>query len=159
MAVLAIRHVPDLVLRTKCAAVADFDEDRLRALTADMLETMYDALGRGLAAPQIGITSRLFVMDVAWKTDRPTPMVFLNPEYTSRSKDLSVMEEACLSIPGKSCLVERPSDLRLRWRRIDGAVIEGAFDGFAARCIQHEMDHLDGILCTDYPAPLKSPAE
>jgi peptide deformylase len=158
MPLLAIRHVPDLVLRTICARVENFDEADLGVLSADMLETMYHAPGRGLAAPQIGLTLRIFVMDVEWKTGTPDPRVFINPVITNTSVDRSVLQEGCLSIPGETCLVERPVSLGLKWQSLDGTVATGDFDGFAARCIQHEMDHLDGVLCTDLPSPAKGSA-
>ncbi len=157
MSLLPIRLVPDAVLRIVCARVLTFD-DALRGLAADMLETMYDAPGRGLAAPQIGVPLRLFVMDVDWKTGTPAPQVFVNPVISERGESLVVFDEGCLSIPGTVCSVERPADLKLRWQDLDGTPHAARFDGFAARCIQHEVDHLDGVLCTDYPAPVAAPA-
>jgi peptide deformylase len=152
MAVMPIRVLPDPVLRAVADPVVDFGPD-LAGLAADMLETMYAAPGRGLAAPQVGLLTRFFVMDVDWKTGTPASRVFANPVILTLSDDQSVYDEGCLSIPGTVCPVARPAGLTLRWQGLDGAVQTGAFDGFAARCIQHETDHLDGVLCIDYPAP------
>lgn len=144
--------LPDPGLREVAAPVERFDEG-LAALAADMLETMYDAPGRGLAAPQVGISLRLFVMDVAWKEGAPEPRVFVNPELIGASDEVATREEGCLSIPGRVSRVTRPARVTLRWRELDGSVSAGAFDGFAATCVQHEMDHLDGVLCIDREAP------
>lgn len=152
MAILPIRLLPDPVLRGIADPVVDFGPG-LATLAADMFETMYAAPGRGLAAPQVGLLSRFFVMDVDWKIGTPAPRAFANPVILSLSEDLSVYEEGCLSIPGTVCPVARPAALTLRWQGLDGQVQTGAFDAFAARCILHEMDHLDGVLCIDYPAP------
>ena len=150
MARLDIRVAPDPVLRATCSAIETFDAN-LATLASDMLDTMYDAPGRGLAAPQIGETLRLFVMDATWKDGVPTPMVFCNPRITRRSDTKSAADEACLSIPGVSTLVMRPEDIDLSWQDLDGQSHQASFSGFEARCIQHEADHLDGVLCTDYP--------
>jgi peptide deformylase len=143
-----ILHHPDPRLRAICAPVETFDA-ALEVLACDMLETMYAAPGRGLAGPQIGVLSRLFVMDTDWKTGTPAPAVFVNPRLLSVSDDRVMMEEGCLSIPGIPCPVERPAALRLSWSTPDGTAQEADFDGIKARCILHEMDHLDGILCID----------
>ncbi len=148
MALRPILLHPDPVLRTRCAPVAGFDAG-LRALVADMFETMYDAPGRGLAAPQVGEALRLLVMDTGWKDGASAPQVFVNPVILSGSEAQAVHEEACLSIPGQSSRVRRPATVTLRWQDLDGAVHEGAFDGIGAVCVQHEYDHLDGILCID----------
>ncbi|GGL68783.1 peptide deformylase [Wenxinia marina] len=145
---LTIRTVPDPVLRELCAPVSAFD-GALAALAWDMLRAMYAAPGRGLAAPQVGVASRLFVTDVAWKEGAPDPRVFANPEILSVSEEMEEAEEGCLSIPGVPCLVRRPVAVRLRWQGLDGAGAEDLFEGWAARCVLHEYDHLDGILCTD----------
>jgi peptide deformylase len=145
-----VRQFPDPVLREVCAPVTTFDA-ALRSLAEDMLQTMYAAPGRGLAAPQIGVVQRIFVMDATWKTGDPSPQVFVNPEFVAKSENLSVAEESCLSIPGQTRRVARPDQVELRWQGLDGAVLTAVFDGFAATCIQHETDHLNGILCIDYP--------
>ena len=151
MAVRPIRTTPDPVLRVVCAPVTDFDSD-LAALAQDMLDTMYAAPGRGLAAPQIGVSQRLFVMDATWKEGTPAPMIFVNPDVLARSTTLATMEEGCLSIPGDLVAVSRPDQVTLRWQGVDGAWHEETFAGFAAACTQHEIDHLDGFLITDKPA-------
>ncbi len=147
-----IVQVPDPVLREMAAPVEAFD-DGLRALAQDMLETMYEAPGRGLAAPQIGLGLRLFVMDVAWKEGEPEPYVFVNPVVVEASDERVTREEGCLSIPGRTSRVTRPAEVALRWQDLDGAEREGRFDGFAATCVQHEIDHLDGVLCIDREEP------
>ena len=143
-----IVQVPDPVLRETASPVEAFDEG-LRELARDMLETMYEAPGRGLAAPQVGLPMRLFVMDVAWKEGEPDPQVFVNPEVLGTSEEHVTREEGCLSIPGRVSRVSRPAEVALRWQDVDGAWQEDTFDGFAATCVQHELDHLDGVLCTD----------
>lgn len=149
MGARAVLTVPNPVLREVCASVESFDQ-RLSDLTSDMLATMYEAKGRGLAAPQIGVTDRVFVMDCMWKEGEPTPMVFVNPEILSQSEETSTYEEGCLSIPGQTTFVRRPAQVTVRWQTLEGDVREDQFDGFAATCIQHELDHLNGVLCTDY---------
>jgi peptide deformylase len=118
-----------------------------------MLETMYAAPGRGLAGPQVGAMKRLFVMDVAWKDGEPAPMVFLDPEIVWRSPETLVGGEGCLSIPGVLAQVERAEEIELAWRDLDGARHSRRFDGFAAICIQHETDHLDGLVTLDRVSP------
>jgi peptide deformylase len=147
-----IVQVPDSVLRQVAAPVEAFDEG-LKALAQDMLETMYDAPGRGLAAPQVGLPLRLFVMDVAWKEGTPEPHVFVNPVVVGASEERVTREEGCLSIPGRLSRVTRPSEVSLRWQDLDGGTREGSFGGFAATCVQHEIDHLDGVLCIDREEP------
>ena len=147
-----IVQIPDPVLREVAAPVAAFDEG-LRDLARDMLETMYEAPGRGLAAPQVGLPVRLFVMDVAWKDGEPEPMVFVNPEVLGTSEDRVTREEGCLSIPGRVSRVSRPAEVALRWQDLAGEWQEDTFDGFAATCVQHELDHLDGVLCIDREEP------
>lgn len=148
MSVLPIRIYGDPCLR-QVAEEAPPD-DRTRRLAADMIDTMYDAPGRGLAAPQVGENLRLFVMDCHWKdgADR-APQVFLNPAITWRSDDEAVNEEGCLSIPGAPVDVRRPASVRMAWTDLDGAVHERTFVGFEATCVQHETDHLDGVLNVD----------
>ena len=152
MALRPIVQVPDPVLRGVAAPVERFDEG-LRDLARDMLETMYAAPGRGLAAPQVGLGLRLFVMDVGWKEGAPDPQVFVNPEVLGVSDETATREEGCLSIPGRVSRVTRPAEVALRWLDLDGAVQEDTFGGFAATCVQHEIDHLDGVLCIDREEP------
>ncbi|MFC3085149.1 peptide deformylase [Tabrizicola soli] len=147
---LPILRWPDPRLSRLCApAVLD---DDLRALAADMLETMYAAPGRGLAAPQVGRLVRMFVMDVAWKTGEPAPMVFVNPEIELLGAPVP-SPEGCLSIPGPVTQVARAPQVRARWTDLQGQRHEALLDGFAAVCVQHEYDHLDGILTLDRLAP------
>ncbi len=151
----AIVTLPDPVLRTPCAPVDRFDDDLAR-LADEMLDAMYAAPGRGLAAPQVGVSLRLFVMDATWKEGTPEPRVLVNPELLEASGDTALREEACLSIPGRVSRVRRPERVRLRWQDLEGRPCEGAFDGFAATCAQHEMDHLDGVLCIDREEPAEA---
>jgi len=141
---------PDARLRQVAAPVTTFDA-ALRDLAQEMAAIMYAAPGRGLAAPQIGELRRLFVMDTGWKeTGDRAPRTMVNPEIVSASDATQVMEEGCLSLPGVPVPVTRPAQVTLRWQDLDGAPREETFTGFAATCVQHERDHLDGILCTDY---------
>ena len=149
MAVLPILHLPDARLRQVCAAV-DYFGPSLAQLTRDMLETMYVAKGRGLAAPQVGVMQRVFVMDVAWKEGPPRPLICINPVIKDAS-GVAVNTEGCLSIPDRPVRIERPAVVRLAWQDLAGRDCEGFFEGFAATCVQHERDHLDGVLCIDYP--------
>lgn len=139
---------PDDRLRQLCAPVITID-DTLRALCADMFDTLYHAKGRGLAAPQIGQLIRLFVMDATWKFGDPTPMVFVNPELLSSAADLQTNEEACLSIADFSASIARPARIEAMWLDEHGAQQRGAFEGFEAACICHEIDHLNGTLILD----------
>ncbi|SEW38372.1 peptide deformylase [Cognatiyoonia koreensis] len=149
MTVLSIRTVPDDILRQVCSPVTRFDAS-LKSFAADMLATMYDAPGRGLAAPQVGVAQRIFVMDPTWRSGIYAPMVFVNPEIVSVSDRMSSMNEGCLSIPDQLTKVSRPDTVTVRWFDVDGSEKTESFDGFAAACAQHEIDHLNGILCTDY---------
>ena len=148
---MALREIvlhPDPRLRAACAPVGGVT-DAVRALAADMLETMYAAPGRGLAAPQVGEPLRLFVMDVAWKDGAPAPVVAVDPEIVVAGGDVETAEEACLSIPGRPVRVARPAAVTMRWTDLDGFRAEHALTGAAARCAQHELDHLDGVLILD----------
>jgi peptide deformylase len=140
----------DPVLRARAAVVTVFDAG-LKTLADDMLDTMYAAPGRGLAAPQVGVSLRLFVMDIGWKDGAPDPQVFVNPRITDASDVLVPYPEGCLSIPGVTTRVARPDRVLLDWQDVNGNRLNSWFDGFAATCIQHERDHLDGILCIDLP--------
>ncbi len=155
MAIRSILIHPDPRLKTVADPVADIDDD-LRRLADDMLETMYEAPGSGLAAPQVGVLKRLFVMDCAKKegTD-PHPVALVNPEIVASSDERKVFEEGCLSIPEIFADVERPAEVTMRWLGLDGEEHEQTFDGFAAVCVQHELDHLNGRLYIDYLSPLK----
>lgn len=152
MPVLPILHWPDPRLAQTCAPLGAVTSE-VRALAADMLETMYAAPGRGLAAPQVGAMLRLFVMDVAWKDGPADPMVLIDPEVLWLSDERAVGPEGCLSIPGVVAEVERSRALRLRWTGLDGVRVEALLEGFAAVCAQHELDHLDGIVTLDRLSP------
>ncbi len=146
---------PDPRLKKVCTAVPDISDD-LRKLADDMLETMYDAPGIGLAAPQIGVLDRIIVMDcVKEEGEAPRPMVMVNPEVIGESDDTNVYEEGCLSIPEQYAEVTRPKDVRVRWLDLDGNVQEQDFGGLWATCVQHEIDHLNGKLFIDYLGPMK----
>lgn len=150
MPVRPIVRLGDPVLRARAAVVTVFDA-ALRALAADMFDTMYAAPGRGLAAPQVGVLQRVFVMDIGWKDGAPAPQVFVNPRITDASDVMQTYAEGCLSIPGVVSRVARPDRVLVEWQDVDGVRHSGWFDGFAAVCVQHERDHLDGILCIDLP--------
>ncbi len=146
---------PDPRLKTAARPVTDITDD-MRRLADDMLETMYDAPGIGLAAPQVGVLARLIVMDcVRDKDATPRPMVLVNPEVVWASDDRSIYEEGCLSIPEHYADVERPAEVEVRWTALDGSEQRERFDGLWATCVQHEIDHLDGRLFIDYLSPLK----
>ena len=122
----------------------------IEALAADMLATMYDAPGIGLAAPQVGVLSRIFVMDAQRDPQaEPQPMVMINPEITWESDEQNVYEEGCLSIPDHYADVTRPAEVRVSWLGLDGKQHEQDFDGLWATCAQHEIDHLDGVVTFD----------
>lgn len=148
MTIHPILTAPVPFLRRVCDPVRQFD-GHVAQLVQDMFATLYASAGRGLAAPQIGQDARIFIMDATWKNAAPTPMVFLNPDVTDAATDTEIGEERCLSIPDTACQVTRPVWVDLRWQRLDGQWVKGRFSGFEARCVQHEFDHLDGILCTD----------
>lgn len=130
--------------------------DEIRALAADMLQTMYDAPGIGLAAPQVGEGVRLMVMDcVKEEGVPPRPLALVNPEVAWRSEERAVYEEGCLSIPEQFADVERPASVEITWTDLDGGRRRERFDGLWATCVQHEIDHLDGKLFIDYLKPLR----
>jgi len=150
MALRSIVVHPDPRLAQICAPVTAFDAG-LDDLISDMFDTMYAAPGRGLAAPQVGVMSRLFVMDATWKDGAGTPLVMVNPKVTARSENLAVLEEGCLSIPDTPRTIARPDWVAVSWQDAKGQAHTGKFDGFKAACIQHEADHLDGRLILDHP--------
>lgn len=146
---------PDPRLKKVCTPVPDLS-DQLRALADDMLETMYDAPGIGLAAPQIGVLDRLIVMDcVKDENEPPRPLVMFNPEIVAASDETNVYEEGCLSIPEQYAEVKRPKVVDVRWIDRDGNEQSETFDGLWATCVQHEIDHLNGKLFIDYLGPMK----
>lgn len=157
MAILPILEVPDPRLKTISSPVEAFDDD-LRRLVDDMFETMYAAPGIGLAAIQIGVPRRLLVMDLQEEKDGDTvknPRVFVNPVLLDPSDEQSVYSEGCLSVPDQYAEVERPAKVRARWQDLDGKFHEEAMDDLMATCLQHEMDHLEGILFIDHLSRLK----
>jgi peptide deformylase len=151
MAVLPILQFPDACLAARCLSARP--DPATRRLAEDMLETMYAAPGRGLAAPQVGVLERLFVMDAGWKDGRPRPVIVLNPEFVWVSPRRIFGQESCLSIRGAVVEVERAAEVRMRWTAIDGTLREETFSGFEAICAQHESDHLDGLLVLDRITP------
>jgi peptide deformylase len=157
LAAMAVRPIlihPDPRLRRVADPVEAIDEG-LRALAEDMLATMYEAPGIGLAATQLGVMKRVFVMDCAGKEEEPEPMVLVNPEVVWRSEETETSEEGCLSIPDVFEEVTRAARVRLRWVGLDGDVHEREFGDRWAICAQHEIDHLDGRLFIDYLSGLK----
>jgi peptide deformylase len=154
MALREILVVPDPVLKQVSAPVAAVD-DGLRALMDDMLETMYAAPGIGLAAIQIGVPKRVIVMDIARQDEPKAPRYFVNPQILWASEETVPYEEGCLSVPEIYDEVERPARVKLRYLNYQGETIEEEADGLYAVCIQHEMDHLDGVLFIDHLSRLK----
>jgi peptide deformylase len=174
MAIREILEVPDPRLKQVSAPVEKFD-DELKTLVEDMFETMYDAPGIGLAAIQVGVPLRVLVIDLQpddpdaepevctahgdhHHTHQPTkrePWIFINPEILDPSEDHSIYQEGCLSVPEIYAEVERPSRIRARWQDLEGNVHEQDMDGLMATCLQHEMDHLEGILFIDHLSRLK----
>jgi peptide deformylase len=162
MAILRIFETPDPILRQISTPVETVDDD-LRALIADMFETMYDAPGIGLAAVQVGVPKRLLVMDLQEPEDPDDPesppvrepRVFINPEILSHSDREVPYTEGCLSVPDQYAEVLRPDHVRARWLDEQGTAHEEELDGLLAICLQHEMDHLEGILFIDHLSKLK----
>lgn len=155
---MALKNIlihPDPRLKKVATPVVEVS-DELRRLADDMLETMYDAPGIGLAAPQIGVNQRLLVMDCADRENLPPePMILFNPEITWTSEELNTYEEGCLSIPEQYEDVTRPAEVKVRWTTPEGKAEEQHFTGIWATCVQHEIDHLNGKLFIDYLKPLK----
>ena len=145
---------PDPILRKKSDILEKVD-DELRILLDDMLETMYAAPGIGLAAVQIGILKRLIVIDISKDKEKKNPIFLINPEIISKSKNTSIYEEGCLSLPGHFAEIERPEECQIRYIDYDGKKKEMKANGLLATCIQHEIDHLNGILFIDYLSKLK----
>ncbi|AZV76609.1 peptide deformylase [Parasedimentitalea marina] len=146
---------PDPRLKKVCAPVSDIT-DALRKLADDMLETMYDAPGIGLAAPQIGVMDRLIVLDcVKEEGEEMRPLVMFNPVVVAASDETNVYDEGCLSIPDQYGEVTRPEVVDVEWMDRDGKAQRERFDGLWATCVQHEIDHLEGKLFIDYLKPLR----
>ena len=154
MALLPIITAPDPRLKIKAKPVARVD-DEVRRLMDDMLETMYGAIGIGLAAPQVGVARRVIVVDVAREGEEPQPMRIANPEIVWRSDELATYNEGCLSLPEHYADVERPAEIRLRYLDHQNEIREIEAQGLLATCLQHEIDHLDGVLFVDHISALK----
>ena len=174
MAIREILEVPNPTLKQVSKPVETFDEE-LKTLVADMFETMYDAPGIGLAAIQVGVPLRVLVIDLQPEDEdaepelchahggeehyhqpvKKEPRVFINPEILDPSEDLASYNEGCLSVPEIYAEVERPATIRARWQDVDGNTHEEAMDGLMATCLQHEMDHLEGVLFIDHLSRLK----
>ena len=154
MAILPIITAPDPRLKLVCAPVERVDDD-VRRLMDDMLETIHQAPGIGLAAPQMGITRRVIVVDIGGEDGEYDPHGMVNPEILWASEALFDYEEGCLSLPDQFALVGRPDEIRVRYLDRAGETRELEAEGILATCIQHEMDHLDGILFVDHLSKLK----
>lgn len=161
MAILPILETPHPLLREISSPVEAIDDD-LHRLIDDMFDTMYDAPGIGLAAIQVGVPKRLLVIDLqepeSDEEDAPpvkNPRVFINPQILEGSEELSVYSEGCLSVPDQYAEVERPATVRASWMDRDGRIHEETLDGLLATCLQHEMDHLEGVLFIDHLSRLK----
>ena len=155
MALRPILLHPDPRLKKTCEPVSDISAEMAR-LADDMLETMYDAPGIGLAAPQVGVLSRLIVLDCNKSEEgTPRPLVMFNPEILAASEERSTYEEGCLSIPDQFADITRPAEVDVRWIDRDGTERQETMTGLWATCVQHEIDHLDGKLFIDYLTALK----
>jgi len=147
VSVLPIVRWPDPRLSQKCAPV---EHEDLSVLIQDMFDTMYAAKGRGLAAPQVGVLKRVFVMDFHWKEGAPEPIAMINPVVMAAERVPVLMQEGCLSIPGITVEVERHKAVTVTWQSETGEFHMNDFDGFEARCILHELDHLNGLVTLDH---------
>ena len=145
---------PDPILRKKSSLIENVD-DQVRKLMDDMLLTMYEAPGIGLAAVQVGILKRIIVIDISKDDQKKRPIFLVNPKITHKSKKTSVYEEGCLSLPGHFAEIERPSECHVNYIDYNGREKEFKADGLLATCVQHEIDHLNGILFIDYLSKLK----
>ena len=154
MALLPIIAAPDPRLKIKAKPVEKVDAD-VRRLMDDMLDTMYHAIGIGLAGPQVGAAQRVIVIDVAREGEKPQPMRIANPEILWRSEDITTANEGCLSLPEHYADVERPAEVRVRYLDHDNLAQELHCKGLLATCLQHEMDHLEGVLFVDHISALK----
>ena len=154
MTIRKILTEPNPFLRQKSQQVDKVD-DSTRKLMDDMLETMYNAPGIGLAAIQIGVTKRIIVLDISKDPEKKEPMYFVNPEIVSASKDDATYEEGCLSVPGQFAEIDRPDKCHIKYLDYNGSAKELKAEGLLATCIQHEIDHLEGILFIDYLSKLK----
>ncbi|MCW8914354.1 MAG: peptide deformylase [Magnetovibrio sp.] len=154
MAILPILVAPNPVLKTKAKPV-DTVDDEIRQLMNDMLETMYNAPGIGLAAPQVGVSKRVIVVDITTEDEEPNPLCMANPEIIWASEEEELREEGCLSLPEQFAEVVRPKAVRVRYLDKEGEIRELDADELMGICVQHEMDHLDGTLFVDHLSSLK----
>tara|TARA_Y100001970_G_scaffold204190_1_gene248606 strand:+ start:350 stop:874 length:525 start_codon:yes stop_codon:yes gene_type:complete len=154
MTIKKILTLPDPILRKKSSNVVDVDNN-LRQLMDDMLQTMYDAPGIGLAAIQIGVPKRVVVMDLAKNDEKKNPMYFINPEIIWKSEEKSSYEEGCLSIPNQFAKIERAEKCNVKYLDYNGNKKKIEATGLLSTCLQHEIDHLNGILFIDYLSKLK----
>ena len=145
---------PDVILRKKSEILENVDNE-LRELMDDMLETMYAAPGIGLAGVQVGVLKRLIVIDISKNKEKKNPLFLINPEIVSKSNKTSIYEEGCLSLPGYFAEIERPAECKVEYLDYDGKKSEMNANGLLATCIQHEVDHLNGVLFIDYLSKLK----
>ena len=145
---------PDPILRKKSESLEKVD-DKIREFLDDMLETMYVAPGIGLAAVQVGILKRIIVIDISKDKEKKNPLFLINPEIIFRSKKTSIYEEGCLSLPGHFAEIERPAECQIKFVDYNGKEKELTANGLLATCIQHEVDHLNGVLFIDYLSKLK----
>jgi peptide deformylase len=151
---LPILLVPDPILKARARPVGAGEMERVRDLVPLMLATMYRAPGIGLAAPQVGVGLRFAVVDLM-PDDKPTPIALINPEVIARSQEQATREEGCLSLPGQYADVTRPAQVTVRYTDVEGARRQIEADGLLAACLQHEIDHLDGVLFVDHLSALK----
>ena len=154
MTIRKILTEPDPFLRQKSKPVEKVD-DSIRKIMDDMLETMYEAPGIGLAAIQIGIPKRIIVLDISKDPEKKEPMYFINPEKVYTSEDQATYEEGCLSVPGQFAEIDRPDKCHIKYLDYNGDSKDLKANGLLATCIQHEIDHLEGILFIDYLSKLK----
>mgnify|MGYP006108414509 FL=1 len=145
---------PDPILRRKCERLENID-DNIKRLMNDMLDTMYDAPGIGLAAIQVGVLKRIVVIDISKEPEKKDPLFLINPEITYKSKNTSTYEEGCLSLPGQFAEIERPAECHIKYIDYEGKANNLEATGLLATCIQHEVDHLNGVLFIDYLSKLK----
>ena len=154
MAVKKILLYPNSLLLKKSARIEKFDEN-LVSLSRDLIDTMYDADGVGLAAPQLGVNKRIFVMDCSGEDDDKDCRIFINPEIEHESEDMSSYKEGCLSITGISEEISRPKIIKVLYQDLNGDLQQKSYDGLWSTCFQHELDHLNGKLFIDHLRPMK----
>src|SRR5579875_728266 len=151
---LPILIAPNPILKAKARPVGAQDADKLRDLLPRMFATMYRAPGIGLAAPQVGVGLRVAILDLM-PEQKPSPITLVNPEIVALSDELATREEGCLSVPGQYAEITRPARVKVRFRDLEGAGREIEAEGLLAACLQHEIDHLDGVLFVDHLSALK----